>query len=199
MSSLPCVVILAAGQGTRYRQQAGERSDKLLAPCLGNDGVVRPVLEQVLCNIPPQLTRRVLVTSPGRTAVIGLAEAYACQPILLQSEGMGESLAAGVRASADAPGWLILLGDMPFIRPETIERVAAGLLRSSVSVAQKGGRYGHPVAFANSHGSDLMNLRGDRGARSLFTGVSVEAIDVTDQGIFWDIDTPEALVHTPNN
>ena len=37
-------IILAAGQGSRFRQVAGADQDKLLALCKGRDGVVRPVL-----------------------------------------------------------------------------------------------------------------------------------------------------------
>jgi molybdenum cofactor cytidylyltransferase len=33
---------------------------------------------------------------------------------------MGCTLAAGVAASPDAAGWLVTLGDMPFIQPATL-------------------------------------------------------------------------------
>ena len=35
------------------------------------------------------------------------------------SRGMGASIAAGVEASAQATGWIVALGDMPMVRPET--------------------------------------------------------------------------------
>ena len=34
-------IVLAAGQGSRFRAEAGADQDKLLAPCLGLDGVTR--------------------------------------------------------------------------------------------------------------------------------------------------------------
>jgi molybdenum cofactor cytidylyltransferase len=198
MSQLPCVVILAAGKGSRYRQEAGGEQDKLLAHCRGLDGVVRPVLEQTLINLPQGLSRRVLVTAPERAAVIKLAEAYGCQVLLLDSDGMGHSIAQAVSHTADAAGWLIVLGDMPFIQPETIERVVSGLQVSSISVAQMNGCYGHPVAFTCQHAQGLMALSGDRGARVLFVGEQVQAVNVNDPGIFWDVDVPASLDYCPD-
>jgi molybdenum cofactor cytidylyltransferase len=48
MSESIGVIVLAAGQGSRFRQVAGEDKDKLLADCMGRDGAVRSVIEHVL-------------------------------------------------------------------------------------------------------------------------------------------------------
>ncbi|MGH8375584.1 MAG: nucleotidyltransferase family protein, partial [Pseudomonas sp.] len=40
MSESIGVIVLAAGQGSRFRQVAGAEKDKLLADCTGRDGVV---------------------------------------------------------------------------------------------------------------------------------------------------------------
>lgn len=194
MSEWPCVVILAAGQGSRYRQVAGAGQDKLLAPCRGRDAVVRPVLEQVLSNLPAWLARRVLVTTADRPEVKALAEAYGCQVVLLDSPGMGDSLAAAVAACADASGWLVLLGDMPFIQPSSIELVAQGLDERTIRVPVHGGTYGHPVAFGTALGPALQGLSGDRGARPLFALGQVVEVALEDAGVLWDVDVPQALV-----
>ena len=81
-------IVLAAGQGSRFRAAAGADQDKLLADCIGLDGVTRPVIEQVLMNLPGRVVRRWLVTSPDRLAVIRLAKAYGCEVLLLESAGM---------------------------------------------------------------------------------------------------------------
>ncbi|ROL74936.1 molybdopterin-guanine dinucleotide biosynthesis protein MobA [Pseudomonas protegens] len=195
MTPLPCAVILAAGQGSRYRQAAGGDQDKLLAPCRGCDGVMRPVLEQVLVNLPVEMLRRVLVTTPGRPQVVALARAYGCQVLLLDSLGMGQSLAAAVAASADAAGWVILLGDMPFILPSTVTRVIEGLTEEGISVPRLGDDLGHPVGFGRAYGAALQGLSGDRGARCLFAPGKVVEVSVTDPGVLWDVDRPEALVY----
>nr|WP_219857945.1 nucleotidyltransferase family protein [Pseudomonas carnis] len=185
---------MAAGQGSRFRAEAGADQDKLLAVCVGLDGVSRPVIEQVLRNLPERVVTRWLVTSPERGEVIRLAEAYGCQVVLLDSSGMGDSIAAAVKASGAADGWLVVLGDMPFIRSSSIERVIASV--EGVTVPVSAGQYGHPVAFHHRFGPALMALSGDRGARPLFAQTQVREVQVDDPGVLWDVDVPQRLSFT---
>nr|WP_242551746.1 nucleotidyltransferase family protein [Pseudomonas sp. Marseille-Q1929] len=186
---------MAAGQGSRFRAEAGQ--DKLLADCVGLDGVTRPVIEQVLLNLPECIVQRWVVTLPERHEVIRLAEAYGCEVLLLESAGMGDSLAAAVAASGAADGWLVVLGDMPFIQSASIERVINGLAVDGISVPVQAGQYGHPVAFGRAFGPGLRALRGDRGARSLFAQTSVREVVVEDPGVLWDVDVPQSLSFAP--
>lgn len=188
-------IVLAAGQGSRFRAEAGQ--DKLLADCVGLDGVTRPVIEQVLLSLPTRIERRWVVTLPERHEVIRLARAYGCEVLLLESAGMGDSLAAAVAASGSADGWLVVLGDMPFIRSSSIERVSDGVKVDGISVPVQAGQYGHPVAFGRAFGPGLMALRGDRGARSLFAQASVHEVVVDDPGVLWDVDVPQSLSFKP--
>lgn len=186
-------IVLAAGQGSRFRAEAGADQDKLLAACVGLDGVTRPVIEQVLVNLPATLVERWLVTSPERAEVIRLAKAYGCQVVLLDSSGMGDSIAAAVKASGAADGWLVVLGDMPFIQSSSIERVIDALEEGAISVPVQAGEYGHPVAFDRAFGPGLLALVGDRGARSLFADAALREVPVLDPGVLWDVDTPRLL------
>ena len=186
-------IVLAAGQGSRFRAEAGADQDKLLAACVGLDGVSRPVIEQVLRNLPKRVVTRWLVTSPERGEVIRLAEAYGCQVVLLDSSGMGDSIAAAVKASGAADGWLVVLGDMPFIQSSSIERVIDALEEGAISVPVQAGEYGHPVAFDRAFGPGLLALVGDRGARSLFADAALREVPVLDPGVLWDVDTPRLL------
>lgn len=188
-------IVLAAGQGSRFRAVAGADQDKLLAPCVGRDGVTRPVVEQVLRNLPASVVERWLVTSPERLEVIRLAEAYGCQVVPLRSAGMGDSIAAAVAASAGSDGWLVVLGDMPFIRPLSMEQVIADV--DGISVPVHAGQYGHPVAFGRALGPGLMALSGDRGARALFSQARVREVQVEDPGVLWDVDLPQLLDFAP--
>ncbi|BBH34653.1 molybdenum cofactor cytidylyltransferase [Pseudomonas sp. 43mfcvi1.1] len=193
MSQSIGVIILAAGSGSRFRQVAGPDKDKLLADCTGRDGAVRSVIEQVLVNLPASLEKRVLVTSPERPQAIRMAQAYGCDFVELDSPGLGDSIAAGVQACPDLDGWLILLGDMPFILPSSIEQVVAAIREDGISVPVLAGEYGHPVGFGREFGAKLMALTGDRGAKVLFAGAQVVEVPVDDPGVTWDVDVPEAL------
>ncbi|MGY2260929.1 nucleotidyltransferase family protein [Pseudomonas sp. SDO55104_S430] len=194
MSESVGVIVLAAGQGSRFRQVAGADRDKLLADCTGRDGAVRSVIEQVLVSLPAELTRRVLVTTEDRPQVIRMAQAYGFEIVLIESTGMGDSIAAGVTACSQLDGWLIVLGDMPFILPSTVQQVLAGIADDGISVPVNDGDYGHPVGFGSTFGPGLMGLSGDRGAKPLFASAKVVEVAVDDPGVLWDVDVPEALV-----
>ncbi|HCS45836.1 MAG TPA: molybdopterin-guanine dinucleotide biosynthesis protein MobA [Pseudomonas sp.] len=187
-------IVLAAGQGSRFREVAGAGKDKLLADCAGRDGAVHSVIEQVLVNLPASLEKRVLVTTADRPQVIRMAQAYGCEIVLIESTGMGDSIAAGVAACPQLGGWLIVLGDMPFILPSSIERVVAGIADDAVSVPVQDGEYGHPVGFGRTFGPGLMALSGDQGAKPLFAQARVVEVAVDDSGVLWDVDVPAALV-----
>ena len=133
---------------------------------------------------------------PGDAAVEQVfREAGAAVTICEDSnEGMGRSLACGIRGASGADGWIVALGDMPLVRPETIRRVAAALAGgASIAIPVHEGRRGHPVGFAAKHGPALIGLQGDEGARRIVgadPGQVVE-VDVDDPGILADVDTRE--------
>ena len=111
-------------------------------------------------------------------------------------EGMGASLAAGVAAAPDASGYVVALGDMPWIEVSTISRVVQALAKgaSIVAPAYRGER-GHPVGFASTHRAELLALRGDEGARAILAAHrdALTLIDVEDPGVVRDVDTPADL------
>ncbi|MEB0093286.1 nucleotidyltransferase family protein [Pseudomonas sp. CCI4.2] len=200
MSTTVCSVVLAAGQGSRFRAIAGADQDKLLAPCLGLDGVMRPVLEQVLINLQSGMNagdKRLLLTRPDRLEVIELGRRYGCEIELLDSGGMGDTIAAAISAQPDHRGWLVVLGDMPFVLPETLTRLIDSLEDGMISVPVSGAELGHPVAFGRRFCLALMALSGERGAKRLFQAGSLREIAVNDPGVLWDVDTPAALVFNP--
>jgi molybdenum cofactor cytidylyltransferase len=110
---------------------------------------------------------------------------------------MGDSIAAGVAAGRDYRGWLVVLGDMPFILPDTLTCVIDSLNDDCISVPVYRGERGHPVGFGHSFGPALMGLTGDEGARRLFQLGRVQTIEVNDPGVLWDVDVPEALMFKP--
>ena len=112
------------------------------------------------------------------------------------SEGMGASLAWGVRSAPVAAGWVIALADMPWIAPATAARIAEALRRGSVLAAPlHGGDRGHPVGFAARFYGELAALSGDEGARHLLAthASSMELVPVNDPGVLRDVDTPGDL------
>lgn len=188
LASLPTVIVLAAGRGVRFKGG----THKLLQP-LGAGTVLGTTLRHVIESHLPLL----VVTTEVLAAEV--ARQVAGRDILLlpvagaEGTGMGASLAAGVAARADAPGWLVLPADMPLVRPDTLHQVAQALPQHAVAYAQHQGRRGHPVAFAQELYSDLVRLAGDEGARRLLARYPSQGVEVDDPGVLVDIDTPEDL------
>ena len=173
----PVIIVLAAGRGERFRA-AGGRTSKLQAPLAGLT-VLDHVLKAVAgSGLPSHVVR------PEHLA-------HMTRP------GMGDSIAAGVTATAGARGWLILPGDLPLIRADTLQRVAQQLmsLPSGQYTVQPNfqSQRGHPVGFAAPCEAALRALQGDEGARRVLRQWPPMLLDVVDEGTVWDVDTPERL------
>ncbi|MCI8211611.1 molybdopterin-guanine dinucleotide biosynthesis protein MobA [Pseudomonas sp. S25] len=197
MTNTVCAIVLAAGEGRRFQAIAGQGQSKLLASCVGRDGIERPVLEQTLVNLQGVVDKVLVITRPDCPQIIALAHHYGCELVMLSSAGMGDSIAAAVAAEPDHRAWLIVLGDMPFILPQTLHQVVASLEDGRISVPALKTEFGHPVGFGRQYGPALKGLSGDQGARRLFKEGCVQQIEVDDPGVLWDVDVPDRLVFVP--
>jgi len=191
-------ILLAGGEGTRFRASAGdEHADKLLASL--PDG--RPVVLAAATALREVAAHVLIVLRPGRPALReALVKLPGCELIetMDAARGMGASLAAAARHllarhgddSAVPPhGVLVALGDMPWIAPDTLRAVcAAGLAHPVVAPAYEG-RRGHPVAFAWHLLPELARLDGDTGARDLLQRHGVHMLPCDDAGVLRDVDT----------
>lgn len=169
--SAPVVLVLASGRGERFAASGG-------------DG---PKLQALLGGVP------VLQRTLAAVRASGLAWHLESDP----HPGMGDSIAAAVRATRGAAGWLVLPGDLPLVQPQTLRAVAAALAAHTVVVPRCRGQRGHPVGFGAVCGDALATLSGEHGAASIVraqaTAGGVFALDVDDAGIVTDIDTAADL------
>ncbi len=106
---------------------------------------------------------------------------------------MGDSIAAAVRATPDANGWLVLPGDLPLIQASTLLLLAEKLARHDVVIPVCKGRRGHPVGFSRACREQLMGLKGEQGAARVAHSHVVMEVPVDDVGAITDIDTVEDL------
>ena len=202
MKTQAVVVVLAAGKGSRF---AG--TGHKLAQALGGASVLgQTVLGQTIANAIQSRLPVVVVTTEALAAEA--ARWVARRDIVLLPEvgsvagaatgrasalGMGYSIAQGVAARPQAAGWLVLPGDMPLVRPATLLAVAAGLAHAPVVYAQHLGRRGHPVGFAAELFSELVQLRGDEGARRITARYPSVGLELGDPGALIDVDTKADL------
>lgn len=183
-------ILLAAGRGTRFG------GDKLLAQLASSSGLAGECVGATACrHLLAALPRVIAVVRPDDAelaAALGAAGARIVRCVDAD-DGMGASLACGVRATKDAGGWVVALADMPWIQPSTIARVAAAVADGApVAAPFHRGARGHPVGFSPACYAALAALTGDEGARSVVTAHhdSLARVDVDDAGTLRDIDTP---------
>jgi molybdenum cofactor cytidylyltransferase len=115
-------------------------------------------------NMLAALAEVIVVTRPEDQELRALlhAERVRVEICPRAADGMGESLAHGIRAARAADGWIVALGDMPQIRPETIRQIAATLGAGAGIVAPRyQGVRGHPVGFSSEFAPVLAALTGD--------------------------------------
>lgn len=189
MTNRPTVVVLAGGRGVRF----GGAVHKLERDFGGGTVLGSTLRHAVATHLP------MVVVCTEAMAEVARATVAARDIVLVPAAGgarpagMGHSIAAGVAARPHASGWLILPGDMPLVRPDTILAVAAALQTHAVAYAQHRGKRGHPVAFSGELYSELIALDGDDGARRLVARYPAFGVEVDDAGALMDVDTEDDL------
>ncbi|WP_262264137.1 nucleotidyltransferase family protein [Pantoea dispersa] len=187
----PGILILAAGLGSRFRQ-AGGTGHKLLAPYPDDNGVPQPLLKLTLQQAQRSGLPLLLIIRPEDRAIQQLAQQYGVATCTIASAGSGESIAAGVRATAHWHGWLIVPGDMAWVRAEDHQCVAQALRNGAPQVRLSWqNQPGHPVGFAAHYGAALAQLQGDSGARALLDPAILITLPAH-QGTIRDADLPRS-------
>lgn len=174
----PTVIVLASGRGERFRASGGKVHK----------------LDALLCG------------SPVRDRTLDAVKASGL-PWHVEDAGhpaMGDSIAAAVRATPRAAGWLILPADLPLVLPQTLLAVASALENGAWHAVQPiheiagfEPRRGHPVGFSASSRDALTALSGAPGAASVLNRLRAKGrafdLPVNDIGTVTDIDTLDDL------
>lgn len=185
-------VILAAGQGSRMGS-----SGKLLLDLEGQPLVRAPVDAARASRASPVV---VVTGHRGDEVRASLGDAdvhFVHNP--RYSQGLAGSLAAGLRDLPDGvDGALILLGDMPSIRPRHVDALISAFETAppdTICVPVHGGRRGNPVLWPRSLFCELAALQGDVGGRELLSRhqAQILPVEIADDAIFVDVDEPGDL------
>ena len=179
-------ILLAAGSATRFG------GDKLVAKMPSDT----PIGVAALDNLASAVDAVVAVVRPGDDLLATVLAAHGARVTACPqaAEGMGESLAWGVRAAPAAAAWLIALADMPWVQPASIARVADALREGApIAAPTWQGARGHPVGFAARFYAELIALKGDEGAKPVIARHGALLVATEDAGVLRDVDTPEDL------
>ena len=176
-------LVLAAGASTRFG------SPKQLLPY--GDGVL---LDAVLATARASgLDQIVLAVGGAATQVLRVVDTTGCDVVVNPEFGAGcsSSIASALPALApDTDVLVLLLGDQPGVRPESVRRLLEGRADAAIAVCRYDDGIGHPFAFSRTTFADLAGLHGDKGVWTLLGQRAAEVTEVAVAGgIPADIDT----------
>ncbi len=183
-------IILAAGFSRRMKQ------NKLLLP-LSRATVIENTVMNCLCTGIDGVT---VVLGNEKEKVRQVLEQYPVHFIEnpRYAEGMSSSIQEGIKIlirDQKMDGVMILPGDMPFIKPETINYLVENFQKNpgSIIIPVFQDRKGHPIFFNKSLFPNILNIPEDMGLREVIKEniEKVLYVDVSDQGILIDLDRPE--------
>jgi molybdenum cofactor cytidylyltransferase len=188
-------IVLAAGASTRMGQRKeclmfGEVTclDLVIDAC-GRAGVGEPIVvtrEERKVALDEHLARR------QRKAIVAINP----RPELGQTSSLREGLKV---LPAGARAFLIYPVDYPLVRPRDIERLWDAYVKDAPAVIvvapSFGRRRGHPVLVDASVAPALLALPEGGSPRGLLGGLETRYVEVDDDRVLQDMDTPEDYEH----
>lgn len=193
-------LILAAGQARRFGQ------DKRAA-LLPNG---QPMLAHVLSQYRAACPALWVVTPADDVLGTQLCAAFGALQVVHPeaAQGLGSSLACGIRAIQASPGAsqfkgvIIGLADMPAVDTALIERLAQTMLADGArrpvvpvvfSAMGQPPQMGHPRLLPAHDFPKLATLSGDKGAQAVVDWSQALQVEANPTAVLEDIDTPDDL------
>jgi len=185
-------IILAAGESRRMGH------NKLLAEIGGHNMVRRTAMAALASTVlAPVIAVLGHQGEAVRAVLQDLPIEFIGNPDF--AAGLSASLKLGIAAlPPTVDGAVILLGDMPLTGAGTIRLLADAFDPENgraICVPVHQGRRGNPVLLGRRFFPEITQLQGDTGARGLIARhqAFVVAVEIGDDSVLADIDTPEAL------
>ncbi|MDH5327332.1 MAG: nucleotidyltransferase family protein [Gammaproteobacteria bacterium] len=185
-------VLLASGFSRRFG------ACKLMYPFKDENGETQTMVERCAKHLFAAVPDAVVVVRDDDTAVQAVLQKnrYPWVSNPMASEGMSAAIRCGIEYFVDASGWVLALGDMPYI-PAGVYGQVAEALRDGAAIAQPQyhGQGGHPVGFSRIYQQALLQLQGDVGGREILRAHKkrIRCINVDSPGILQDVDSPNQL------
>lgn len=177
------VIVLAAGLSTRFgKQKMSHRLD---------DG--KTIFETCIERYQKVFKNVTVVTSDDYyLQQIGIKSGINVVGVNKPAKGMSQSIIMGIQSQPNASAWLIALGDMPYVKTDTLIQLAAKATENNIAVPVYDSRRGNPAILGCAFKEGLLSLQGDVGAKELINNSEsrVCKVYVDDMGVLHDIDRP---------
>lgn len=181
-------IILAAGEAKRMGKL------KQLLP-LGQSTILEKTIENVASS---RVDETIVVLGYQAEKIISRINSAPVKIIVnpLYQDGMSTSIIAGLMAiETEADAVMLVLADQPFIDSQIINHMLDEYKshNKGIVIPVHRGKRGHPVIISLRYKSELLNLKGDIGAREVIPRHSddVHEVKVGSPRITLDIDTEE--------
>ena len=185
-------ILLAAGRSQRMGKQ-----NKLMISINGTP-MLRRVTETILGS---DIKSLIVVTGFQETLIAKILKDLPVNFTHNQNfeHGLSTSLSAGLRALPKATSAVIIcLADMPMVRTDHIDKLISSFnptLGREICIPTTKGKWGNPVLIGKRFFNEILTNKGDAGAKDLIKKYSryVAEIDIKDDGVLFDIDTPSEM------
>ena len=184
-------VVLAAGQSQRMG-----RENKLFLK-IGE----RSIIQEVIMNLNDSRVDQVFVVT-GHEEERVRSELESLNATFIHNSEYARGLSTSLRTALssvpkDFGGILVCLGDMPFVLSRHIDALVDAFDPTSgrsICVPTHKGKRGNPVLWDRRYILEMMEVRGDVGAKHMIGDYEdyVSEVEVSDAGVVTDLDTPEA-------
>lgn len=185
-------IVLASGVSRRFGPE-----NKLMMP-IGGKSIIEATIENL-----EQSDIDGIITVTGHQGTVVRRALKNHDTIFIDNpdyaKGFGTSIHAGISSlGGDAGAALIVLGDMPFVEPETINLLLRAHENSQgklIFIPTYRGKRGNPVLWDKTLFPELLKLAPDQGGKKVIRENPdfVKEIEVGSGGILVDIDLPKEL------
>lgn len=179
-------IILAAGESKRF----GEPKHLL-------DWKGKPIIQHIIeAALESDLSSISVVTGKYHKATIETLPELPINFIHNKNWHLGQSSSVKIgleNLDPNISGVVFFLADQPLIRSDLINTIldAYASTLNPIIVPYVKGERGNPVLFDKALFSELKDIKGDKGGRSLFVKYPIEKVEWDDRSPLVDIDSPE--------
>ena len=152
-------VLMAAGNSARFGR------NKLFEKVDGREMILR-AMDAVSAG---DFCRVVVVTQYPRVSRLAQERGFEVRINPHPELGLSGTVKIGLDALKECDGVMFAVADQPFLSPETVKRLCALFAENPHKIALPcaNGRRGNPCMFPPKFFSELMELEGDRGGRTV--------------------------------
>ena len=133
---------------------------------------------------------KILVTQYNEIKELGEKLNYKVVINNYPNKGQSETIKLGVKNSPKCDGYMFFVGDQPLINKIDIEKLIKIFKedKSYIVIPKYNDKQGNPVIYPSSYKEDILNLNGDKGAKSIIKcSHKIKYVNVSENTLF-DID-----------